>query len=153
MERALYELNRFDTDGAACYFEPQYVAGGAEPAGAWLGMANYDKAMFILLGGNCTNVGDVLTAAVWQATSAAGANLKLVVGKNITAYTTGAMNLNNLWYIAVNVDELDVDNAFAWIQLVITVSAADSMYLAAVCQRQSRVFEPVPVPSVTEIIA
>jgi len=153
MERALYELNRFDNDATACYFEPAYVAQGAEPVGAWLGMANYDKAMFILLGGDCTNIGDVLTATVWQATSAAGAGAKLVAGKNITAYTTAATNLNNLWYISVKVDELDVDNYFTWIQLVITVSANDSMYLACVCQRQSRVFEPVPVTNVRQIIA
>jgi hypothetical protein len=151
VERKLYEQNRFDSDVTACYFEPQLVAGGAEPAGAWLGMANYDKAMFIIQGGNWTNIGDQLDAVVMQATDNAGAGSK-VVGKAITTYTSLATNEDNIWFIHINVSELDVDNSFAFIQLVLTVSAGDSVYLSAVCQRQSRVFEPVPVTNVTEIV-
>ena len=152
MERALYELNRFDNDITACYFEPQLVAAGAEPVGAWLGMANYDRAMFIIQGGDWTNIGDQLDAGVMQATSAAGAGPKAVAGKVITTHTSLATNENNLWYIHVDVSELDVDGGYAWIQLYVTVSAGDSVYLAAVCQRESRVFEPVPRTNVTEVI-
>ena len=154
MERALYELNRFDTDvvGAPCYFEPQLVVDAAEPVGAWLGMANYDRAMFIIQAGEWTNIGDTLDAAVWQATSAAGAGAKPVVGKAITTYASTAAAENNLWYIHLDVSELDVDGGFAWIQLRVDVSAGDSVYLAVVCQRESRVFEPVPRPEVEEVI-
>lgn len=152
MERALYELNRFDNDVTACYFEPQLVAAGAEPAGAWLGMANYDRAMFIIQAGDWTNIGDTLDAGVMQATSNAGAGTKAIGGKTITTYTSLATNENNLWFIHVDISELDVDGGYAFIQLYVTVSANDSVYLAAVCQRQSRVFEPVPVTNVTEII-
>jgi hypothetical protein len=152
MERALYELNRFDNDITACYFEPQLVAAGAEPVGAWLGMANYDRAMFIIQGGDWTNIGDQLDAGVMQATSAAGAGTKAIAGKTITTYTSTATNENNIWYIHVDISELDVDGGYAWIQLYVTLSANDSVYLAAICQRESRVFEPVPTTNVTEIV-
>lgn len=152
MERALYELNRFDTDATACYFEPQLVAAGAEPVGAWLGMANYDRIMFIVMAGNWTNIGDTLDAGVMQATSNAGAGTKAVAGKAITTYTSTATDENNIWYIHVDISELDVDLYYAYVQLYVTVSANDSVYLAAICHRESRVFEPIPVTNVTEII-
>lgn len=157
MERALYEQNRFANDITPCYFEPALVAQGAEPVGAWLSMENYDKAMFIIQGGNWTNIGDTLDAQVWQANTAVGGGAKVMSldpleAKAITTYTSAAVDENNLWYIHVDISELDVDGGFAWIQLRLAVSAGDSVYLAAVCQRQSRVFEPVPVTNVTEII-
>ena len=152
MERALYELNRFDSDVTATYFEPQLVAAGAEPVGAWLSMLYYDKAMFIIQGGDWTNIGDQLDAGVLQATSNAGAGSKAVAGKTITTYTSTATNENNIWYIHVDVSELDVDGGYAYIQLYVTVSANDSVYLAAICEREHRVFEPVPVTNVTEIV-
>jgi len=151
MERALYELNRFDNDITACYFEPQNMAAGAN-AGAWLGMANYDRAMFIILGGDCANIGDQLDASVNQATDNAGAGSKAVAGKAITTVTSVATNQDDLWFIHLDVSELDVDGGYAFIQLVITVSAGDTWYIGAVCQRESRVFEPVPRTNVTEVI-
>lgn len=152
MNRKLYEQHRFDSDVSACYFEPQLVAGGAEPAGAWLGMANYDKAMFVILGGDCINIGDQLDVSVNQATDNAGAGTTPVVGKAIATVTSLATDQDDLWLIHLDVSELDVDNGFAFIQLAITVSAADSWYLGVVCHRQSRVFEPVPVTNVTELV-
>jgi len=151
MERALYELNRFDNDITACYFEPQNMAAGAN-AGAWLGMANYDRAMFIIQGGDCKNIGDQLDAAVMQATDNAGGGVKAVAGKAITTRTSTATNQNDLWFIHVDVSELDVDGGYAFIQLVITVSATDTWYISVVCQRESRVFEPVPRTNVREVI-
>ena len=153
MERVLYELDRFDNDVTATYFEPQLVAAGAEPTGAWLSMLYYDRAMFMLMAGDWTNIGDQLDAQVYQATSNAGAGAKVIAGKAITTYTSLATDEDNLWYIHIDVSELDVDLYFAYIQLQITVSANDSVYIAALCERESRVFEPVPITNVTEIIA
>jgi len=93
-----------------------------------------------------------LDAQVYQATSNAGAGAKVIAGKAITTYTSLATDEDNLWYIHVDVSELDVDLYFAYIQLQITVSQGDSVYLAALCERESRVFEPVPVTNVTEIV-
>jgi len=151
MERKLYEQNRLDTDSVACLFEPQNMAAGAN-ASIWLGLANYDKVMFVILGGDCANIGDQLDISVNQATDNAAAGSKAIAGKAITTVTSVATNQNMMWFIHVDISELDVDGYYAFVQLVITVSAADTWYIAAFCLREQRVFEAAPTTNVTEII-
>jgi len=154
MERKLYEQNRLDVNlaGLPCYFKPQLVTAGAEPAGPWLDLANYDKVMFVIMGGDCANIGDTLDALVNQATSAAGANTKPIIGKAITTVTSTATTQNDMWFIHVDISELDVDAYFAFVQLEITISANDTWYIAAFCLREQAVFEPVSMTRVTELI-
>jgi len=151
MERKLYEQNRLDTTTAACLVEPQYLAAPGVSSG-WLGVQHYDKFMFVIMGGNCANIGDTLDAHVEQATDTGGTGAKPVVGKAITQVVSTATDQNMIWYIHLYIDELDVDGYFDSVRLVLEVSANDSWYIAAFCLREQRVFEVSPVTSVTEII-
>ena len=153
MNRTLYEQNRLDTDAQACLVEPQVLAAGATATG-WLGVAGYDKFMFVIMGGAAAGATDTLDVQINQATSNAGANAKVVAGKAITQVVAGAgfATLNDIWYIHLDISELDVDNFFAFVNATITVSAQDTWAIAAFCLREHRVFEEVPTTNVTEIV-
>ena len=151
MERKLYEQNRLDTTGQACLIEPQNLAGGVTNS-IWLGVQHYDKFMFVIMGGNCANIGDTLDAHVEQATTTGGAGAKVVAGKAITQVVSTATDQDDIWYIHLYIDELDVDAYYDSVRLVLEVSANDTWYIAAFCLREQRVFEISPVTSVTEII-
>jgi len=153
-ERKLYEQNRLDVNiaGAPCYFEPQLVTAGAEPVGSWLDLANYDKVMFVILGGDCANIGDTFDALVNEATDNAGAGAKPIVGKAISTRTSTATDQNDMWFIHVDISELDVDNYYAFVQLEIDVSQGDTWYIAAFCLREQSVFEAVSMTRVREVI-
>lgn len=152
-EEKLYELNRFDTDTFACLVKPQTLGAGVYGT-IWLGLGAYDKVMFIIQGGVANDAAATLDALVNQATDNAGAGSKPIAGKAITQVVAGAgfATLNQLFYIHVDIEELDVDNGFAFAQLYLTVSTGDTWNIAVLCQRQHRVFEPVAVTYVTQLI-
>jgi len=151
MERKLYEQNRLDTTSLACLIEPQNLGAGVTNS-IWLGVQHYDKFMFVIMGGDCANIGDTLDAHVEQATTTGGAGGKDITGKAITQVTSTATDQNMIWYIHVYIDELDVDAYYDSVRLVLDVSANDTWYIAAFCLREQRVVEEAPVTSVTEII-
>lgn len=153
MERKLYELNRLDTDTVPCLVEPQVLAAGVTST-AWLGMLYYDRIMFLIAGGAANDAAATLDVQVNQATSNAGAGSKVIAGKAIATVTAGAgfATLDQLFLIHVDISELDVDGYYAYVNLDITVSTADTWTIAVLPLREHRVFEVVPRGNVTQLI-
>jgi hypothetical protein len=156
VERKLYEANRFDIAGEPA-LTPRNAAAGTTSTG-WFGMTQYDRAEFLLIGGVANDAAATLDAAVWQATSAAGANAKaLVTPKGVTVAITqvtagaGFATRSDFWILHVMVDEMDVNNGFSHLQLRVTVSAQDTWYIGALCHRETRDWEDVPYAA-TEIV-
>lgn len=67
-----------------------------------------------------------VNAKLEQATSAAGAGVKDVPGKAITALTAAGADDNKQALINLRGEELDVDGGFAFVRLTVTVAAANA---------------------------
>ena len=156
MERKLYEGHRFDIGGEPV-ITPRNAAAGTTSSG-WLGMTMYDRAEFLLIGGVANDAAATLDAAVYQATSAAGANAKALVTQGgvtvaITQVTAGAgfATRSDFWILHVMTEEMDINNGFSHLQLRVTVSAGDTWYIGALCHRETREYEQVPYAA-TEVV-
>lgn len=153
MERKLYELNRFDTDTQASLIEPQALAAGTTNS-IWLGMANYNKAIFVIQGGAANDAAATLDVLVREAQDNVGGGAQAITGKAITQVVAdvGFATLNDLWLIHVETPEMDVNNVYTHLQLQVIVSTDDTWEISAICMRQTRRYEPAPTTQVTELI-
>jgi len=112
------------------------------------------------LGGAANDATATLDCVVHQCTQAAdaGGDAKIMAGKRATKaiaqVTAGAgfATLNDVWLLEVRAEEMDVNNAFGFLLLSITVSAGDTWLLGAVALRDVRGYEPVPTTNVTEVV-
>lgn len=111
-------------------------------------MANYQRAVAILMVGDVAQ-GATVDLALWQATSAAGANAKLIAGKAITTLTDA--DSNSVVCIEVRTEELDVDGGFAYLVGVITV-AGGNVDLGIIGFLGGANYPPVPTTNWTEIV-
>ncbi len=95
----------------------------------WVSMANHHKVVFAIgLGGKAGpgsswySTDDVATITVQQATSSAGAGLKAVAGRT-HAITEGVLDAqNDVAYVAVAAEELDVDGGFTHVRVKVAVT-------------------------------
>jgi len=91
----------------------------------WISMASVGAIMAEIKTGVLGTAATV-DAKIQQATSSAGANAKDITGKAITQIVK-ATGDNKTAFINVSGDELDVNGGFTYVQLSITVGAAESL--------------------------
>lgn len=157
-ERSLIERDRHDGDAVACLIAPQALAAGANNTPT-VTMRGYERCLFCILGGAANDNAATLDVVVQQcdAAAASGTN-KVLAGlygtKAITQVTsgTGYAALNQKWLIEVATEEMDVDNGFDWLRLVITVSTDDTWMIAVEAQRSIADYEPVATTNITQVI-
>lgn len=149
MEMKLYEKLRCDIGGVAL-FEPQVRGAGASTSG-WLGIAPYDKVMFVAIIGEANDAAATLNIQVMEATSGGGAGAQVL--KTATLITAGAgfATLDQLVLLHVEIPEMTVNTGYSHLALRFTVSALDTWMFAAICIREEREYEPVP-GAATEIV-
>ena len=117
----------------------------------WVSLANCDAILAIVQTG-VMGAAATIDAKLRQATSAAGAGAKDIVGKAITQLVK-ATNDNDQAEINCRSDELDVAGGFAYVQLSITVGTAASLIAAQILGFYGR-YQPVAnVSSVQQVVA
>lgn len=159
MTECLYEQLRIDGDAVASILAPQNLTAGVTPTPT-VDMSTYRRVLFVLRGGAANDAAATLDCVVHQCTQAndGGGDAKILAGKRgtkaIAQVTAGGgfAALGDVWVLEVRAEEMDVNNAFGFLLLSITVSAADTWYLSAGSIRDVRAYEPVPTTNVTEIV-
>lgn len=106
----------------------------ANAAGAinsdWINLAEFDSVMAVIMAG-ILGASATVDAKFEQATDGAGAGAKDIAGKAITQLVK-ATNDDDQAIINVRANELDVDNLFTHVRLVLTVGTATSDTAAVV---------------------
>jgi len=181
-ERKLTERSRYtgdydDTPAAAfagtpigpCLLAPVSVPVGGPYYTTTVDMQGYEKALFCILGGLSGDMGDTLAVSVLQCTAPAitpviGAGAKALAGlsgaKLITDSGTGNYsysgyyyyNMNRKWLLEVDVEEMDVDAGFRYLQVSYTV-AGHAWMLAMEAERSLASYEPCPQTYADEVVA
>ena len=176
-ERSRYTADYDDTPAAAfagaaigpCLLAPVAVPVGGPFYTTAVDMQGYEKALICILGGVSGGMGDTLTVEVLQctapvATPVIGANAKALAGlagaKTITESALGPYSysdyyyygMNRKWLIEVDVEEMDVDNGFRWLQVAYTV-AGNPWFLAMEAERSLASYEPCPQTFADEVVA
>jgi hypothetical protein len=144
-----------------CLLAPQTVAAGGPYYTCTIDMRGYEKALFCILGGAAGDRDATLVVEVLQATApAVVAGTIATGGKSITGtghatgkyisesplgnYSYGGWyyyNANRKWLIEVDVEEMDVDNGFRYLQVTYTV-AGGTWLLAMEAERSLASYEP-----------
>ena len=157
----IYEQLRLDGDAIACILPPGTALAAGANNTATVDMSGHRRCLFIVSGGPANDAAAVLSILVQQCTQAAnaGADAKVLAGKRGTKITAlpavagaGFATRNDLWLLEVRAEEMDVNNQFAFLRLVITVSAQDTWYVNAVAGRDVSAYKPVEDDNVTEIV-
>lgn len=157
--RSLIEKDRHDGDAVACVLAPVNHAAGVFTTPT-VTMRGYERCLFCILGGAALDAASTLDVVVHQCTQAAdgGGDAKVLAGlygtKAIAQVTAGSnyATLNQKWLIEVATEEMDVDAGFDFLLLSITISAADTWYLAVEAQRSIADYEPVATTNITQAI-
>ena len=117
---------------------------------AYVNLANHQRVFYLLATGTMVAT-STINLQIWQATSAAGAGAKVVVGKAITALTAAGGDGDDLCGIEVRTEELDVDGKFSFVAGILTVANAASAVTLIPLYGCSN-YPPVPVTNWTEVI-
>lgn len=155
--KALYEALKWDGDAEACILAPQTLAAGAT-ASAWISMAGFRTVLFVVQLGALNDAAATVDIVVEQATDNAGTGAKALAGvrgaKAATQITAGAgfATGNRLVLMYVRAEEMDVNNAFAFLSCEITVSAGDTCLASVVAARGVPEYKPVTDTYVTETV-
>ena len=117
-------INVADEIAVAGVIDPDAYA-AATYTTAWIAMADFAQALAVL------SVGDLGAAATVdakfeQAQGASGTGAKDLTGAAITQLTQAGGDDNKQAEIAMNDDDLDVNNAFTHVRLSVTVAVATS---------------------------
>jgi len=102
--------------------DPSNQAVGAANTG-WVPLSGH-LCLLALLQTGALATGATVDAKLQQAQDASGTGAKDVVGKAITQLTQAASGANRQALINLRAEELDVNNGFAYVRLVVTVAAA-----------------------------
>ena len=154
---ALYESLKLDGDAEDCILAPQTLAAGANDS-AWISMAGYRNALFIVQLGALNDAAATVDIVIEQATDNAGTGAKALAGrrgaKAATQITAGAgfATGNRLVLLYVRAEEMDVNNAFNFLNCEITVSAGDTCLASVVCARDVAEYKPVTTTNVEEVV-
>ena len=181
-ERKLTERSRYtgdydDTPAAAwanvaigpCLLAPVSVPVGGPYYTTTIDMKGYEKALFCILGGAAAMQNATLTLDVLQCTGAAatpviGANAKVLAGLSGTKQISDSAggdysysgyyyyNMNRKWLLEVDVEEMDVDAGFRYLQVRYTV-AGQAWLLAMEGERSLASYEPCPQTYADQVIA
>lgn len=117
---------------------------------AWVAMNNYHRAVILIDVGPMA-AGATLNVILQEATDAAGAGVQAIAGKAITQLTQAGGDQNDWVMIELRSEELDENNAYAFIRAQVTVAAAAvdlSVWILGTVPR----YPPVPITNVTEIV-
>ena len=142
--------NRFTEVHRLAGFLPPQALGVGTHTYAYYNAANYQRGVLLLLVGTMGG-GATLDCQIWQATSAAGANAKIVAGKAITQLTQAAGDGNDAVAIELRTEELDVDGGFSFVSAIVTVGGA-AVNASVVALAGCANYVPVPTAVWTEIV-
>lgn len=154
---AIYEAIRIAGDAQACNIQPQALAAGAN-IGEWVDMSGVRRVCFAVLIGAANDAAATLDINVQQAVDAVGTGAKALAGvrgaKIAVQVVAGAgfATRNELTLIEVRAEEMDVNNAFAFLAPVVTVSAGDTWQVGVVPLRTVLTYSPAVTFNVTEIV-
>jgi len=159
-----------------CLLAPQTLAVGVHYTPT-VDMQGYEKCLFDILGGaadhqDCSLEIVVLQSTTPVATQAAAPDAKVLAGlagsKYISEEEWAALEhdyaysgyyyykMNRKWLIEVDVEEMDVDNLFRYLQLAITVGSEGTCtgwMLAAEAIRSLASYEPCPQTHADQVVA
>lgn len=113
-------------------------------------LGNHQRAIGIVWVGEM-QAGATVDVQMWQATSQAGANAKVVPGKAITQLTQAGGDSWSVVIIEVRTEEMDVDGGFSYLGGVLTVGV-NSVQLFIIGFGCCSNYVPVPTTAWTEII-
>ena len=152
MEMKLYEELRCDIGGVAL-FEPQTrgTPGAAVNTSAWLGVAAYEKVMFVAIIGEANDAQATLNIQVLEATSQGGAGAQVLKTATLITADAGFATLDQLVLIHVEMPEMTVNTGYSHLALRFTISPLDTWMFAAICIREEREWLPTP-GGATEIV-
>jgi hypothetical protein len=147
--------NLLPSDRAAIVgvINPTSQAAGALSTG-WIDMAAFLSIMAIVQAG-VLGASATLDAKIEQATSAAGAGAKDVVGKAIVQFTKAGSDDNKQALINLRAEELDINGGFTFARLTVTNAVAASLTSAIVIgmDRRYGAASVGDIASVDEIVA
>jgi hypothetical protein len=115
----------------------------------WVSMRDFHKAVAIYNGGLLA-ANAVVDMQILQATDGLGAGSKIIADKHIA--TLGNADDNVACVIELDASELDVDNAFDWINLELSCGGAAACLTSAVLIRYQPRFKPVDSTNLAEIV-
>lgn len=104
---------------------------------AWIDMGLFEQVLAVLQTGTMV-ANSVVNAKLRQATDASGTGVKDIAGKAITPLTAADSDDDKQAKINCRSDELDVNNGFAFVQLSIAVTVADSAIAAVLYAFEAR---------------
>lgn len=154
---AIYEAIRMDGDLQACNVEPQTLAAGIT-TGEWVDMSGFRRALFAVLLGAANDANATIDIVIQQATDVLGTGAKALAGvrgaKAAATITAGAgfATRNELVLLEVRAEEMDVNNAFAFLAAIITVSGGDTWIVGVIPLRTVPAYSPVLLTNVTEVV-
>lgn len=126
--------------------------GPATTNGAWLNMADFHRAFFLLLVGDIAGGGTVDFLLQQATTAAGGGPAKAIVGKAITQLTQAGGDGDDACGIELQMEELDVTGRFSFVRWVLTTGVAAAEVAVAVLKGEPARFQPTVVTAWTEII-
>lgn len=177
-ERKMTERDRFTSDydtidaggdTGPCLLAPQTLAAGTHYTPT-IDMQGFEKVVFDILGGVANDISASLAITVLQSDTAQPWNLiatnaKVMAGlagsKFISDSADGDYSysgyyyysMNRKWLIEVDVEEMDVDAGFRYLQLRIIVSAEDTWTLGIEAIRSLASYEAVSQTGIDEVVA
>lgn len=104
---------------------------GAAVNSGWVDASQFENFLAVVSVGAMT-AGATVDAKVRQATSSGGAGAKDITGAAITQLTHAAPNDNSQAFINVNAAQLDTNNGFTFLELVVTPAGNTSLVSAEV---------------------
>jgi hypothetical protein len=153
-----------------CLLPPQVVAAGGPYYTTTIDMQGYEKALFCILGGAGGDRDVTLAVEVLQATAAQGVGNTIATGAKALAGLGGAKvisdsgtgnysyggwyyyNMNRKWLIEVDVEEMDVDAGFRYLQVAFTV-AGGTWLLAMEAERSLAGWEACAQTNADQVVA
>lgn len=138
---------RFSEGHAITGIIPQTLNNSAANSG-WLSMRDFHRAAIIVQAGAIAGGGGV-TMVVQQAKDTSGSGAKTL--KSATALT--GTDDNGIVVIEVRSEELDVDNRYDCIRLLLTETGTQNAVLSALVLRYVTRFAPVDVSALHQVVA
>jgi hypothetical protein len=131
--------------------EPGTVSTGWVRMGAIPHVPAYETLQAIVAVGAIAGGGTV-AAKLEQATDGAGAGAKDLPGKAIAPLTAAAGDSNTQAVINCKAEELDVNGAYAYTRLTLTVGGAASLVWGAILGHNAGYAPTTPATSVTQVV-
>jgi len=130
--------------------DPDVYTAAAYSTG-WVDMSLFESLMLIVFAGTLgTNA--TVNAKLEQATSAAGAGVKDITGKAITALTEAGTDSDKQAVINLRSEELDVNGGFRYVRGTVTIGTATSDMGAVLLGLDPRYAPPTDAATVDEIV-